>query len=187
MRGSAHTAGRHVVGRDWVARLLRRRARRALDGGGPFLFLCHGNICRSPFAERLAAKAFDGAVLGSAGHHATPGRASPRHAVAAAAEWDVDLSGHRATALRPEALDEATAVLVFDLRDVAAVARRRPRALRRTHLVGALGDDDGPVLVPDPYGGPPAAFATAYAEIARALAAWTSGASAARASSTNLP
>lgn len=64
-------------------------------------FICYGNLCRSPFAEKYAALAasklgwtdwrFDGAGVG-----ASRGRPCPKPAITAAREVGVDLSSHLA-------------------------------------------------------------------------------------------
>src|SRR5262245_35811057 len=107
------TAGREVEGRSAVARLrsfvapivkgilhypertlhpLRRTAaRRSLAEAKPFrsvLFVCHGNVCRSPFAEivfrELAGKAGLSSDTASSGF-VGPDRSPPGAAIAAAA------------------------------------------------------------------------------------------------------
>jgi len=83
------------------------------------LFVCTGNICRSPMAEgflqrRLAeasAGSLDGRVrIHSAGTRATLGR-SPREVLVAAADFDVDLSGHRSRQLDAGLLADADLVI----------------------------------------------------------------------------
>ena len=63
------------------------------------IFICQGNICRSPFAAALLrARLCDRRVsIGSAGTLPQPGRATPIFGVEAAAEYGVDLSSHRSS------------------------------------------------------------------------------------------
>jgi protein-tyrosine-phosphatase len=65
------------------------------------LFVCTGNICRSPFAEGLLKKlaqknGLDDIVSDSAGLLALPGNSATSLAQKVAAEYDVDLSRHMA-------------------------------------------------------------------------------------------
>jgi protein-tyrosine-phosphatase len=86
------------------------------------LFVCAGNICRSPFAEglarRLAAERGLDVEFASAGEIALDGDRCTRDAVDAAREHGVDLSSHRArrlTAERSSAVDKV--VPLFDVPD----------------------------------------------------------------------
>ncbi|MEO5822092.1 MAG: hypothetical protein ABIT71_16430, partial [Vicinamibacteraceae bacterium] len=65
------------------------------------LFLCQGNICRSPFAAELARRRLDARGLAavrsvSAGLRASQAPESPPDAVRAAAHYAIALAGHRA-------------------------------------------------------------------------------------------
>src|SRR2546427_7830369 len=81
----------HPLPRQRVLDALRRRPRLT-----SLLVVCHGNICRSPFAAALLrrASARNGVRVDSAGFLG-PGRPPPPEAVAAAARHGVDLSAHR--------------------------------------------------------------------------------------------
>jgi protein-tyrosine-phosphatase len=99
------------------------------------LFVCAGNICRSPFAEalarRLAAERGLDVEFASAGEIAFDGDRCPGDAVAAAREHGVDLSAHRAqrlTAERRSAVDKV--VPLFDVPDPLG---RGPAAYRLTY------------------------------------------------------
>ena len=148
-----------------------RRLRRHVGGGnGELVILCHGNICRSPFAEhrlrekaRLAGLRLD--IL-SAGTIETEGRRSPDEAVVAARRFGVDLSGHRSRVVDGKTARRAAAVIVFDDRNVDELRRLGlddgVDLLRLPDLVGRRG-------IEDPYGRGPAGFDRVYADIDRAL------------------
>lgn len=59
------------------------------------VFICHGNICRSPFAEAVARKRGIRAV--SVGLFAEPGAPANVDAIRTAMEFGIDLNLHRAT------------------------------------------------------------------------------------------
>ena len=118
------------------------------------LFVCYGNICRSPMAEALLRRAIDGrpelagVQAASAGVAALDGnRATPLACDAMREAFDVDLSAHRARLLAP-AMDGD---LVLALDDETLQAARRLRLKARPALLGdyaGTGEE-----VDDPYGG----------------------------------
>ena len=96
------------------------------------LFVCAGNICRSPFAEglaqrRAAERGLD-VEFASAGEIALDGDRCPPDAVAVAKEYGVDLSSHRARRLTADKADKV--VPLFDVPDPLG---RGPAAYRRTY------------------------------------------------------
>jgi protein-tyrosine-phosphatase len=96
------------------------------------LFVCAGNICRSPFAEglarRLAAERGLDVEFVSAGEIALDGDRCPPDAVAVAKEYGVDLSSHRARRLTTDKADKV--VPLFDVPDPLG---RGPAAYRQTY------------------------------------------------------
>jgi protein-tyrosine-phosphatase len=96
------------------------------------LFVCAGNICRSPFAEglarRLVAERGLDVEFASAGEIALDGDRCPPDAVAVAKEYGVDLSSHRARRLTKD--ETAKVVPLFDVPDPLG---RGPAAYRQTY------------------------------------------------------
>ena len=83
------------------------------------LFICTGNICRSPFAEGLLKrfvreKGFGEIEVQSAGLLALPGNAATAMAQRVAAEHDVDLSHHRAKTVSEALLAWCDLALVME-------------------------------------------------------------------------
>jgi protein-tyrosine-phosphatase len=159
--------------------LARRSLRRALgqaragSGAGPvrLLFVCQGNICRSPFAAAALQALLppDGKVtVDSFGMMPRPGRPTPDFGLAAAATHGIDLRAHRSAHLSREAAEAATAILVFDETNRHAVAERYP-TLRAPVLM--LGDFASPPEgdIQDPVDDDGAVFAGCYAVIARSV------------------
>ncbi len=138
------------------------------------LFVCHGNICRSPYAEgALRAQLGTGAAsvihVRSAGFIG-PDRPSPRFAIEEAAARGVDLSQHRARMLSTHEVRSAELVCVVEPSQVEALRRRFPAA----GTVIVLGDLD-PVgdhgrIITDPVDQPRAVFAASYDRIDRCVA-----------------
>jgi len=168
MRGSAGIGGAPGAA---AREELTRRAVQAWSDADSVLFVCLGNVCRSPFAERLALHEVEGRKLvSSAGHYPVPGRGSPELALAAARDFGVDLASHRSRVLSRSMLEEADAVFVFDDENYHAVTAEHRGAAERTHLLGALSPA-GPVVVADPFGGPASHYQAVYRQIAEAIAA----------------
>lgn len=142
----------------------------AAPGATSVLFVCMGNICRSPLAEgvfrHLAAEAGlgDRFVVDSAGTGAWhEGEAADRRSVEVAAAHGVTLDG-TARQVRPADLRSFDVVLAMDrdnlaaLEDLAAASGGTARLhLLREFDPGADGSE-----VPDPYYGGPQGFEKVY-------------------------
>src|SRR5690348_3402302 len=120
---------RHTPDRLLHAR--RRRGARAhlvARRRDSILVLCHGNMCRSPFAAALLARALapDGIPVASAGFIGA-GRPAPPEAVAAASAHDVDLSYHRSQPVRPDLVRGAGLIVVMDQEQRRAICSRYGR------------------------------------------------------------
>jgi protein-tyrosine-phosphatase len=159
-----------------VARLLRipfvreafhRRALRAWRRTEAPLILCYGNINRSPFAAALARRDQSKSPT-SAGFYRSAGRPAPELTVQRAAAYGVDLHTHRSATVQTAQLDRAAAIFVFDLMNLAPIACRAPRALRRTHLLATLAATDG-AFIDDPHGQPPEVLDETLAKISQAV------------------
>lgn len=161
-------ASTDLVGRSPLARARRERARCALAEADSVLFVCRGNICRSPFAAHYAERAFgDAKRLRSAGLLDAPDRPSPLVARSVAAEHGIDLGDHRSTVLASRVVVEADVVFVFDESNRREVLRRFPDARSRVLLLGAL--DGGPAGIPDPLDRGHAFYRQVFARIAGVL------------------
>ena len=143
------------------------------------LFVCLGNICRSPLAEaafRAEAERIGLDVevdsAGTGGWHA--GEAPDRRAIAAARRNGVDISHLRARKVTPEDFDRFDHVLALDeenLDDLESIRPAGSRARLRLlldHVPGRAGQ-----AVADPYYGGDSHFDATWRDVsaaARALA-----------------
>ena len=148
----------HRVGRaGWRLAIERRhdsRFRNLLRMRRPvrrILFLCYGNICRSPFAEAVAAKAHPDLTVESSGFHRPIGRKSPESLQDVAAAMEVDLSAHRSARVTRAQVQAADLILIMDHDNWRRLAQEFPEARRRTTCLGLYADP--PVVeIDDPYG-----------------------------------
>jgi len=153
----------------------RRAAGRALARVGPpqrVLFVCHGNICRSPYAAAVARRLLPPAVAVESAGLIGPDRPSPPEAVAVAAERGIDLGPHRSQLIDFEHVREVDLVVVMDTRQRHRLLRARHELRGRVVLLGDL--DPEPVAtraVPDPVEQPAEVFRACYDRIDRCIGA----------------
>lgn len=128
------------------------------------MFVCMGNICRSPLAEAYARKRFAElglaigiASAGTIGHH--EGEPADAGAMAIAVGAGLDLSSHRARRVRDDDLANSDLILALDDRNLHDLLARAPahshKLKRLLDFAPACGHRD----VPDPYGESQAVFA----------------------------
>jgi len=118
------------------------------------LFVCTGNICRSPMAEGLARDFADrrgwriqvqsGGILGIIDKPADP------MAIRVMDEIDVDISSHRSKGVTQEMMDWATYALVMELGHAVKLREEFPDAQDQVLMLGNFG---GMMEVDDPIGG----------------------------------
>jgi len=121
------------------------------------LFVCTGNICRSPMAAAIARHLLDArgrgdVAVGSAGTAAWDGAPASEGAYLVALEHGLDLSGHRARQVTSDLVADADLVLGMSAHHV-----ERAESLGgagRSHLLGAYaGRAADDAQVDDPFGG----------------------------------
>lgn len=139
------------------------------------LFVCTGNICRSPMAEGLFLKALadrgvDGVEVESTGIAAMDGWTAEPLAQEAVEPFGVDLSGHRARIISEELIRWADSILVMTPQQRDAVVAMVPEATDKVRLLGAYGPDNDPErAVPDPYGGSAMHYRACTVELLEAI------------------
>jgi protein-tyrosine-phosphatase/predicted ATP-grasp superfamily ATP-dependent carboligase len=143
--------------REW--RLRRRLAKqhrtlvaRTAESGAArkIVFLCTGNVCRSPFAARLAEQLLPQTEVVSAGFHSVDGRACPGRMLRVSRQFGADLSSHRSRRITRDQLEDADLVLAMDPEHLEELRNLFPEALPRATLLGFYAQP--PILsIPDPY------------------------------------
>jgi protein-tyrosine phosphatase len=130
------------------------------------LFVCLGNICRSPTAEGVlrdvVARAAPGFALevdsaGTADYHI--GRAPDPRSQRAALRRGIDLSGLRARQVSRDDFQRFDYVLAMDQNNLRELQALRPRDARaQLGLFMSFAPEAGRLDVPDPYYGGDADF-----------------------------
>lgn len=117
------------------------------------LYVCIGNICRSPMAEALTRHALiesglTNVEVASAGLGAVVGKGAHPITLELVKERGLDLSGHIARQLTPEILRPYELVLTLEQWQVRDVERLSPSARGKVFRLGHWGGFD----IPDPNG-----------------------------------
>jgi protein-tyrosine-phosphatase/predicted ATP-grasp superfamily ATP-dependent carboligase len=147
--------------------LARWTANRRLRKARKLLFVCKGNICRSPFAAAYASRMLPGVEINSAGYYPVAKRASPAEAVTAAASFGTDLSQRRSSVVDEELIKDADAVVIFDYENYATLRSAYPASKGKMLFLGLL--DGEAAFIEDPYGGKLQDFVATYSRIVRAV------------------
>ncbi len=130
------------------------------------LFVCMGNICRSPTAEAVVRRILEeeglagSFVLDSAGTHAYHvGEPPDRRAIAAARRRGIDMTPLRARVVTVEDFSSFDLILAMDEDNLSHLERVAPDAYRqRLRLFLEFAPDCGTQSVPDPYYGGESGF-----------------------------
>jgi len=128
------------------------------------LFVCMGNICRSPTAKGVFDRALSRAgidfVSESAGTHDYHiGKPPDRRAIAAALSAGIDISADRSRQVLAEDFLRFSRIFPMDRSNLERLERLRPAdSTARLQLVMELAPDYGLDEVPDPYYGGDSGF-----------------------------
>ena len=130
------------------------------------LFVCMGNICRSPTAEGFfrnhasQAGLTDSLMIDSAGTHGYHlGHPPDGRAVAEARKFNVDIAGLRARRVEASDFERFDHVIAMDHDNLRMLEQMAPKNARaRLSLMMNFAGPDKPLEVPDPYYGSSADF-----------------------------
>lgn len=138
------------------------------------LFVCLGNICRSPLAEGVFRHRVQRSGLedrfhvdscGTSAYHV--GEPPDPGSVSVAGDHGIDLSAQRSRQLRPDDLRKFHYVICMDASNVRNTRRVGDGPIRMLRE----WDPDGPGGVPDPWGGGLGGFEQVFAIVDRSCAA----------------
>lgn len=133
------------------------------------LFVCKGNICRSPFAQYYAQCIFPkGVKVMSVGYFPEEGRNSPEEAIEVARRYGIDLYKHRSIIVTEEIIRKADIVFTFDEENLKYINDQFPSYKTKIFRFSLLVNK-GHLSIRDPYGGTVADFNEVYSDIYRIL------------------
>jgi protein-tyrosine-phosphatase/predicted ATP-grasp superfamily ATP-dependent carboligase len=109
------------------------------------LFVCYGNIMRSPMAEAmlklvLAEQGVNGVGVQSAGLHALTGRKAHPLALKVSREMGIPLDNQRARLLTPEMVASSDLIFAMDFENLAELGAAYPDAKNKIHMLSAFAE-----------------------------------------------
>lgn len=135
------------------------------------LFVCVGNICRSPSAEVMLrqATAGKGIQISSAGLGALVDHGIDATAQELLVEHGLDGTGHRARQISNAILAKADLVLTMERKHIRRITEIAPEASGKTFLLGKWQQERE---IPDPYRQQRPAFEHVYRLMAEGVQSW---------------
>jgi protein-tyrosine-phosphatase len=137
------------------------------------LFVCTGNICRSPMAmgflrEKLRKAGLEGEYrVRSAGVWGLEAQPPSAYAREIMAQRGIDISDHRSHDLTPEDVEGANLILTMERGQAEAIGLELPQHAHKVHLLSEMAGRYYDIR--DPYGGPLYEYRQCAAEIERLI------------------
>lgn len=181
MRAAARQLKRRVVDLYWRVQGPRIRVPAIPANPRSVLFICKGNICRSPFAEHLASqlnrRGMNAEIkFGSAGLHVPKPTPSPENAIQVAKQFGVDLEHHRSQSVSLELVKSYDMIIAMEVWQYAELQSSFAQHQEKLFLLPLLeanrqGKERGYAAfnIQDPYGGPASDFEECFERIGRCV------------------
>lgn len=116
------------------------------------LFVCYGNICRSPFAEAYLKPLVPPDIrITSCGYYPIDGRLCPVEAVASAKKFGIDLTSHRSRVANDAVVRSSDIIFAFDHENIRKITGDYPGIEKKVWYLSEA-TEQYPVNIPDPYG-----------------------------------
>ncbi len=133
------------------------------------LFVCKGNICRSPFAHYyLKSICPSGIEVTSCGYYPADGRPSPKEAIEAGQRLGIDIGSHRSTIINSEMVESADVIFTFDEENHRIITKHFSYAKSKIVRISSL-DSKNPFVIQDPHGRDTDYFYNTYTQIKQLL------------------
>ena len=143
------------------------------------LFICKGNIIRSPMAAALLRQHLPEASRGaltvlSAGLHTKPDSAADKRAVEVAKEFGISLDTHRTQQLSHALVQRADVIFVMDYLNEATLLASYPNVRRKVFLLGACPTRlaSRSMEISDPHKGTEADIRQCYQTLEGCISSW---------------
>jgi len=134
------------------------------------LFVCKGNICRSPLAEAyfqsLVEKDGRQMTVRSAGLETTPGKSAHANAKVVALEQGLSLDTHATTQVHKELIDQSDLIIVMEIVQKNRIHSLYPNTKGKVVLLGRF-DSVGSLEIADPYSGTSEDFHFCFQHVSR--------------------
>jgi protein-tyrosine phosphatase len=134
------------------------------------LFVCKGNICRSPLAEAyfqsLVEKEGRQMTVRSAGLETTPGKPAHAKAKAVALQHRLSLDEHATMQVHMKLVDQSDLIIVMEIVQKDRIQRLYPRSKGKVVLLGRF-DSVGSLEIADPYSGTNEDFHSCFQQVSR--------------------
>lgn len=146
-----------------------RQLLKAAQNSQSILFLCYGNICRSPFAAQYARTILpDSMHITSSGFHQKELRLAPQLAISAAGTLGINTEEHRSSIVSDNDINNADIILVFDHKNLEMMEKNHSNHMKKTFLLGHTRIS-GTGIIDDPYGENEAVFINTFKRIILAI------------------
>jgi protein-tyrosine phosphatase len=147
------------------------------------IFICKGNICRSPFAHYIAQKEMETdfknkITIDSAGLDAKPSNRSPANAVLTAKDFGVNLGNHIPKSIEQNMFEGSSMIIAMETWHFHTLKKRFPESADKIFLFPLFENDkEGKMRgfyrynIEDPYGKNLYEFKKCFQRIERCVAA----------------
>lgn len=143
-------------------------------GAKSFLFICTGNICRSPVAEYLFRKELNklqisGIEIKSAGLLDLGSRPADSEMIAIGKDHEIDLTAHQSRQVTLKMITDADIVFVMEIGHQEALTKLAPEADEKTLLLSIFDYIHNGLNINDPLGTNPQKYNYCFSRISASI------------------